>query len=343
MNEYFSTFASGLSDVVEPALKNKIKDLDIKLVLDGLVVYGSNIESDKIKEIRFFNNSFVLLSFIQGLKTNPLPAMMKQVLQSPDSIAKVKKYMPKKNCSFRVVTSQENQLVSVDNNLLRNVEELLSQTTGLAVNRTNPDCEIWFLWRREGYGFVGLRITKTPNYEKTLYKGELRPELANLMCLIAEPKPSDVVLDPFAGYGAIPLECSKSFSVGKVIAGEKDKAVFQILQEKVNKATSEMVVGRWDALHLNSLTDNSIDKIITDPPWGFYLEQDKNLPDFYTKMLEELARVLKPYGLMVILMGQKELFEGILGKFSGLKLLEKYDILVSGKKAALYKIQKLNG
>ncbi len=342
MNEYFSTFASGLGEVINSALKDKVKDLEIKLVLDGLVVYASNSKSDKIKEIRFFNNSFVLLSLIQGLNIDPLRAMMKQVLQNPDLAIKAKKYIPKKNLSFRIVTSQENQLVSVDNNLLKNLEELFSQTTGLAVNRTNPDCEIWFLWRREGYGFVGLRITKTPNYEKTLFKGELRPELANLMCLIAEPKPSDVILDPFAGYGAIPLECFKYFSIGKVIAGEKDKAVFQILQEKVIKAASKMVIGRWDALHLNSFTDNSIDKIVTDPPWGFYLEQDKNLPDFYTKMLEELARVLKPYGLMVILMGQKELFERILGRFSELKLLEKYDILVSGKKAAIFKIQKLN-
>lgn len=342
MNEYFSTFASGLADVVKTALKSKIKDSEIKLVLDGLVVYRSDIGSDKIKEIRFFNNSFLLLSFFENLNSDPLRLMARQVLHNPDLVAKVKKYIPKKNRSFRIVTSQENQLVSVDNNLLKDLEELLSQTTGLAVNRTNPDGEIWFLWRREGYGFVGLRITKTPNYEKTLHKGELRPELANLMCLIAEPKNSDVILDPFAGYGAIPLECSKSFSVGKIMASEKDKGVFQLLQERVKKLDSKVIVGRWNALNLDALTDNSVDKIITDPPWGFYLEQDENLTNFYQQMLKSFSGVLKNGGLMVILMGQKELFESVLGEFSGLKLLGKYDILVSGKKAAIYKIKKLN-
>lgn len=340
MNEYFSTFASGLGEVIKAALKDKIPDIEIKLLLDGLVVYGSNLESNKVKEIRFFNNSFVLLSLIRGLNNNPLRAMMKQVLRNPDLAVKVKKYILKQNCSFRVVTSQENQLVSVDNNLLRNLEELFSKTTGLRVNRTNPDYEIWFLWRSEGYGFAGLRITRNPNYEKTLHKGELRPELANLMCFLAEPKTTDVILDPFAGYGAIPIECSKSFFVKKVIASEKDKTVFEILKERVSRTNSKVVIGRWDALNLNSLSANSIDKIITDPPWGFYSEQNKNLEVFYGDTLKEFTKVLKSGGLMIILTAQKELFERVLKNFSELQLVEKYNLLVSGKKAAIFKIKK---
>ena len=41
----------------------------------------------------------------------------------------------------------------------------------------------------------------------------------------------------------------------------------------------------------------------------------------------------------VILMGQKELFEGAIGQ-TGFEQLNKYDILVSGKKAAIYKLRK---
>lgn len=334
MNQYFSTFASGVGEVVKTALKSQVPDVQISLLLDGLVVYDTNLESNKIKEIRFFNNSFVLLSFIQA----SLKALMQQTSADPDIAAKIKKHILTKNCSFRVVTSQENQLVSVDKDLLKNLEELFGRTAKLKVNRANPDYEIWFLARSEGYGLAGLRITKTPNYEKTLQKGELRPELANLMCLMAEPKTSDIVLDPFAGYGAIPLECAKSFSVGKVIAGEKDQSVFQILQERIKKTGLKVLAGRWDALSLNSLASGSVDKIVTDPPWGFYGDTNIDLEKFYKNMLEEFIRVLKPGGLMVVLMGQKELFEKILEKFPELKLVEKYNILVSGKKAAVYKI-----
>lgn len=59
-------------------------------------------------------------------------------------------------------------------------------------------------------------------------------------------------------------------------------------------------------------------------------------------MLKEFIRVLKPGGLMVILIGQKELFEKVLTNFPDLQFVEKYNILVSGKKAAIYKIKKLS-
>ena len=58
-------------------------------------------------------------------------------------------------------------------------------------------------------------------------------------------------------------------------------------------------------------------------------------------MLEEFYRVLKPNSVVVILVGKKELFETVLKKISDKFSLEsKYDILVSGKKAAVYKLVK---
>jgi len=115
--------------------------------------------------------------------------------------------------------------------------------------------------------------------------------------------------------------------------------VFKILQEKIKKSRVKIVVGKWDALNLTSLTNKSVDKIITDPPWGFYENKSINLREFYKSMLNEFIRVLKPNGLMIILMGQREIFGEVISGFSELKLLEKYDILISGKKATIFKIK----
>jgi len=216
---------------------------------------------------------------------------------------------------------------------------ILSGTCQLKVDKAKPDIEVRFLKRTEDYGLVGLRLTQTPNYEKLLHKGELRPELANLMCQLAELDHSDVVLDPFAGYGSIPIECAKNFKVKQVMAGERDKTVFKILQKKVNEFRLKIIVGKWDALNLTSLTDGSVNKIITDPPWGNYENKGTELEGFYKNMFNEFIRVLKPNGLMVILMGQKELFAEIISGFPELKLVENYNILVSGKKAAVFKIE----
>lgn len=337
MSRYFSTFAPGLKEVVETALKKRLEAVDIDLLLDGLVVYKSCELVDKIKALRFFNNSFFLLFFFEDAKNKSIPSMIKTVLNNPGKIPTLPKGILKGARTFRIITSRENQLISVDKGLLARAEELFSRKLNLRVNRSKPDIELWFLLRSEGYGFLGLRLTRTPNYGKTLQKGELRPELAHLMCLVADLKGNEIILDPFAGYGAIPVECAKSFKVNKVMAGEKDKLVFGKLKEKTRNLKPKIILGRWNALNLSALADKNIDRIVTDPPWGIYSHQS-DIAEFYQAMFVEFIRVLKDDGLMVILMGQKEMFEEVLSQFKQLKLLKQYDILVSGKKAAIYKI-----
>ena len=158
------------------------------------------------------------------------------------------------------------------------------------------------------------------------------------MCILAEPKTTDVILDPFAGYGAIPIECANSFRVKRIFAGEKDKSVFRTLQQKTSKMKNKVTIGKWDATELKSLTENSINKIITDPPWGLF-DTNADLKQFYINMLKEFGRVLMPKGLLILLTAQKELFENLINQSKSYKLLEKYNILVSGKKASIYKLQ----
>lgn len=336
MTKYYSTFITGTQEIVSNELVKRLKNPKIDLLLDGLIVYECQDGIDKIKNLRFLNNSFEVIYLSEGNFT--AKDLVEEILSHSDLLQNPSLEGLRNPKSFRVIVSQENQIVSIDNQKLVRVENLLAKKLKLEVNRALPDIEVWFLSRSEGHSLVGLRITKTPNYEKTLHKGELRPELANLMCLVAELKPTDIVLDPFAGYGAIPFECTNSFDVKKIYAGEKDKGVFNILQEKSKKLKSGVVVGRWDSLKLSALSDGFVDKIITDPPWGFYDKQEKDLKKFYMDMLTEFSRVLKLDGTVVLLTAQKEMFEELLKETGYFMLEKKYDVLVSGKKASIYKI-----
>lgn len=337
MATYFSTFISGLQEVVKAALEQDLKDIKVKLVLDGLVVYETDKPVKEIKNLRYLNNTFILFRLLN--EEVQMQSLVKSVLQKPDIISNVPSELLKQVHSFRVIASIENQLVSVDKNILIRVEELISKRLKLKLNRSLPDVEVWFLTRNEGYAFIGLRVTRTPNYEKTLHKGELRPELAHIMCLLAELKPNDMVLDPFAGYGSIPSECAKYFKLNRVYAGEKDKNIFKLLLERARGLNPKLIVGKWDGLNLSSLTENAIDKVITDPPWGLYKNDDFDIDSFYRDMFNEFVRLVKPNGLLVILTAQKELFENLLKTFSQFELVVKYDVLVSGKKAAIYKMR----
>jgi len=337
MGKYYSTFITGLQDLVKTGLEENLNDIKIDLILDGLIVYQTKSSKEKIKDIRFINNSFILLCLLKQKGKFTLKEFINQVIRGPGFISNISGELFKNIHSFRVIISDENELKHIDNILLKDSENIFSKKYRLKIDRGNPDVEIWFMTRSEGYGFVGLRITKKPNYEKTLHKGEIRPELANLMCLVADLKYTDTVLDPFAGYGSIPKECERSYKVKKIIAGEINRKIFHILCSRINRIN--ITTGRWDALNLTSLTDKSVDKIITDPPWGIYEILKQDITAFYHMMITEFIRILKPKGLIVVLTSQKEVIEKVLKYFPSLTLLRKFDTLVSGKKAAIYKIQ----
>ena len=343
MTTYFSTFVSGLQEVVKSALVRQLSDVEIKSLFDGLIVYQSDQPIQKIKSARFFNNTFLLLHLFSLNKKEapekPIEYMMNAVLKNPAFIPGVPRWAMKGASSFRIIASKENQTESVESNLLIKLERFFSYRLKLKTNRSKPDVEVWFISRSEGIFLIGVRLTRTSSYEKTLQKGELKPELANILCFISEPGKEDVFLDPFAGSGAIPIERAKAFPFKQVIASEVDKNAFEKLQKKVLESKLNITLGKWDALDLASIPDSSVSKIVTDPPWGIFSQPGFDLEVFYTRMLKEFIRILQKDGILTIVMGQKELFEGILKPLSELILAEKYDILVSGKKAAIYKLK----
>ena len=83
-----------------------------------------------------------------------------------------------------------------------------------------------------------------------------------------------------------------------------------------------------------------MNKIITDPPWGIYKEDKRDYVEFYSKVLREFERVLIPNGIAVILTARKDGFIKALKSMPNLNLEKDYHILVSGKKAGVYKLTK---
>lgn len=330
MKTYLSTFVSGLQEPVQELLKENIKDVKIDLALDGLIVYQTDVEIEKIKKIRFFNNSFLVLrSFKESIES---------MLQTVASTNFNTKEFVDRGKTFRLMISDENNLVTGDRALTKKIEDNIAKRNRLRVSSHKPDVEFWFLSRREGVGFFMLRLTKNVTNKK-LHPGELRPELAHVMCYLSDPSKDDIFLDPFAGYGAIPLERAKSFSVNLIFANEKNAEQKKYIKNKLDskKLKKQVILKADDALDMKSFEDGFITKIVTDPPWGEFENIDINR--FYPSMIKEFVRVLKKNGIIVILTAKKKELEEIVAGQS-LEIKEKYDILVSGKKAAIYKLVK---
>lgn len=340
MTGYFSTFITGFSEVIEHQLKKDFPDVKVTMLLDGLVVYQTNEPIQKVRMIRYFNNTFLLLNHFPITPPGRTEGIVRKLASEIDFKEELRPLMLSRNNSFRLIVSKENQMIAVDKGITRAIEDRVLSATRLQLNPLKADIELWFLLRREDHAFFGVRLTGLSSIQKKPERGEVSSELAHLLCCTSDPQESDVFLDPFCGSGAIPLERSKSFPYKKVIAGDIDTSLVKTLKQKAG-GIKNVDVSQMDATKLVTIADQSVDKIVTDPPWGFYDSSGNQLgglEELYIGMLKEFSRVIKPGGLVTILTARKELLEALLKRkdVKSLELKKKYDILVSGKKAGVY-------
>ncbi|HSS77274.1 MAG TPA: methyltransferase domain-containing protein [Thermoanaerobaculia bacterium] len=343
MTTYLSTFIAGLGGPIRRALAERLPDVRIALELDGLILYESSRDAAAIRGLPFFNNSFLMLKTFSGLGTERgeevLNEMLAATLREGDLAGRIPRHL---KGTFRLVTSWSNVLTAVDRDLLEKVEGRIAASGRLRSHRGRPDHELWLSYRSEGHGFLLLRLTRHTAYEKVLDKGTLRPELAWMLCWLSEPREGELMLDPFCGSGAIPLMRATQFPRGLVLASDLDAALVEKLKARVKEGDlkKRIVVRQGDARDLSRYEEGSIHKIVTDPPWGSFQELAAGPETFYREILTELARVLAPEGLLVILLARADFLPPLLETLPALELVESWPILVSGKKAEIFKLRK---
>ena len=323
MNNYFSTFISGFAGFVEEQLKVFDPEVEIIKLLDGMVIFNTIKPIEAVKNISFLNNTFQLIDMSDNKKG--IDDYVNYLVQSK-AFTKDMVFIPKKNLFFRVTVSSMGNLIGLGSQLSHGVEDKISKTFNIKVDRALPDSEFWIFEREGGVYLFGHRITYHQDYKDTLLKGELRPDLSNILCYLSEPNREDVFMDPFSGSESIIKARSKILGCKKIISSD-----IKFFGDK-----------KIDALNLSDIGDSTITKIVTDPPWGINVGKNLDLNSFYSRMLGEFHRVLKTGGILVLLVADSVLFGEILKGFVSKYTLSKYyDILVSGKKARVYKIIKI--
>jgi len=336
---YYATFIPGLQTFIAQVIKERLSDVKINKLLDGAVIFETETSYDKLNFF-CFNNIFAVIGIMeQAQDANALQDHINAVIHGAYGDEKIISANTKNIRTFRIVISRENTPASIDEKLRLKVEKLISDISGLKINRTLPDTEFWFLYRneenqKENFSVFMKRLTLRPSWEKTLHKGELPPPLAWTLCRLARLSHNETVLDPFCGYGSIPESALKHFHITKFIACDNDKrsALFSAERFKKRK-TGEFIIHQADFSALPTLiAEKSIDAIVTDPPWGQYKEVKDAA--FHVKMFEVFAKLLKDGGRAVVLYANDdELLRAVPDCF---KLENNLQILLSGRKAAVY-------
>lgn len=316
MAEYLATCITGFEKICAGLLQKDLSDVRVRDTMSGLLRFRTSENRRRLKELLYLNNVyFVMKAYERECPFEEMVSGSKKGALAP---------LIRKG-TFRVRFSDANRFVSVPKSIISEAERQVMSRSGLVTDRVTPQTEIWYIRRTEGIGFYAQLLWKRRITEKNLPQGQLRPEMAHLLCRMVDLPAESTVLDPFAGFGSIP-EQLRALGL-TVYASDLDPEKAVLSQGQV-----------CDARNLTFLDQEVLDAIITDPPWGIF-EKIEDIPTFYASCLKEWRRVLKPSGYVIALTAAKQEWEEAAEK-EGFRLMNRIDTLVNGKKAAVFVLKK---
>jgi tRNA (guanine6-N2)-methyltransferase len=293
----------------------------VKKTSRGLIVFSLEEVTPKVLELRTVEDVF-LLAWGSDSLTYRLPDLdnfRKWTSNKPNWPAMFKIHhalrpKTKGKPTFHIVTQLQGE------HGYRRVDARQSLSAGLARHipaswhptDENAWLEIW-LTVRSKTAVCGLRLSDRTMRHRT-YKDDhilasLRPSVAGGMVRLAGVGPGMLVVDPMCGAGTIVAETLEVALRRKgprveVVGGDIDpNAVFVSSQNLVKVGPAHLA--RWDSRRL-PLGNNTVDRIISNPPFGKQLASPDEIPPLYAACAAEWNRVLKPGGRAVFIVMEQD-------------------------------------
>uniref|UniRef100_A0A3Q4C0Z4 THUMP domain-containing protein n=1 Tax=Mola mola TaxID=94237 RepID=A0A3Q4C0Z4_MOLML len=202
---------------------------------------------------------------------------------------------------------------------------------------------------------IGIALTEESLHRRNISHfgpTTLRSTLCYGMLRLCKPQPSDIILDPMCGTGAIPLEGAIEFNSSFYIAGDNNDMavnrtvnnVCHIQKRRADKGSASGLpidTVRWDLCSLPIRT-SSVDVLITDMPFGKRMGSKKKNWDLYPNCLREMARVCRPgSGKAVLLTQDKKCFSKAISRMGGLwRKVHTVWVNVGGLHAGVYLLRR---
>ena len=175
---------------------------------------------------------------------------------------------------------------------------------------------------------------------KTAHRpASLRPSSAAALAWLSAPREDDVVLDPFCGAGTILIERANLGRYAMLIGSDRDAEALSAARTNVGNRYKPIQLENWDAAKL-PLGDSSVDKIVTNLPWGVRYGTHGENRKLYPIWFNSFGRVLKSGGTMVLLTAEWRLMRDLerSRKITPAKIIR---VSVLGTPASIYVCNKV--
>lgn len=249
-----------------------------------------------------------------------------------------------KTTTFRVITRVTTKQNFKRNHLEKIFEKEIRKRYNFQWKKTkdNPQLEFW-LTLTEKFLYFTLRITdmdfRQAEYKKEHIPGSLRPSVAAAMVILSDPKDEDTFLDPMCGAGTILIERALFGRYKQLLGGDNSKEAIRACRINIGNKYKPIKIRKWDATKL-PLEKNSVDKIVSNLPFGKQYKRGEKIGNLYRGLFDESTRVLNANGKIVLLSNQKRLIRNIVEEFDDLKLVKVNKIVLLGQKAYIIKTVK---
>ena len=324
---YFAFHAAGLGSIVAECLRSDLNDVDI-LEADGSGLhFKSSSPATLVGALPYLRNTFEVLTTAPrreiGSTISDLAARVRKIPRGNRS-----------NMAFRVMAQIDGELLSITTESRRRLEQAITTTIGGRVEPRGSGTEYWVIGRRDlDIVFLGRRLKKDAQPKPA--RGELASELAHLIVRISQPRSDDIVLDPFAGSGAL-LVARSGLPYARLIYSDLELAQHRGRLGPLRSLRAVQLLAD-DALTLPHVKDRSVTSIITDPPWGEHTDVSGDYADFAIAMFTSFERVLSPANGRVAVLTGRQITGATLraAEEQGFAILATHDILVNGHPATV--------
>lgn len=328
MRTFYSTCPAGLEEPARRLAERVIPGFHARATMPGAVVYTAKVDTPACDG---FTNTY--LQIARADKCGSIAHAARLFSSDRRALSDTERAMRARGfSSFRAMFSDANRRVAVE----KAHREAFERAIRIPNDRVNPETELVISRRSEGSAMLLLRLTK-PAAAK---KGALSPAVASCLAFLAKPEPSGAFLDPFAGSGAVGIARMALGKSQRIFLGDADAEAVKRLKKRI---PARAQIERLDARNLaERFAPGEFTEIATDPPWGLFQPLETDADAFCRAMAQGFNHVLAPYGTCATLTAMKDEFQRALAGTS-LALTERYDILVNGKKAAIFVARKGKG
>lgn len=316
MQVFFCTVGFGLESFTQKELSNLTGDVCIKQVLVGKCFFSLKRDFQLLFSLKTIERLFLCLLHVPvETELNSvdewITGALKQELCLLDDKLLIWKQLTNLNnesIKFRVNCrlSGKFRKAHLFKHLATLIGDLLTKEPSLTVDLQNQDLDI-FVHLNDNYFTVGLPLTKRPLSDRNYLKHiALRSTICCAMCMAADVKCEDVILDPMCGAATLLVEAVRQFKCKTCFGIDLD--VNQLEQAKINVCAS-LTEDQITLISADSskqlFRKHCVDVVLCDVPFGRKFGKRSDIKQLFSQLTETISSVVNTNGRICILVSQE--------------------------------------